>query len=70
MVKMSKVVGVKIGTKSLKTQEKVYYYKTDNEYKRGDKITISVPSGGTPDAVVVIGDSKKKFNNIKKLEVK
>ncbi len=70
MVKMSKVVGVKIGTKSLKTQEKVYYYKTDNEYKRGDKITISVPSGGTPNAVVVIGDSKKKFNNIKKLEVK
>lgn len=70
MVKMSKIVGVKIGTKSLKTQEKVYYYKTDNEYKRGDKITISVPSGGTPDAVVVIGDSKKKFNNIKNLEVK
>ena len=70
MVKMSKIVGVKIGTKSLKTQEKVYYYKTDNEYKRGDKITISVPSGGTPNAVVVIGDSKKKFNNIKKLEVK
>ncbi len=70
MVKMSKVVGVKIGTKSLKTQEKIYYYKTDNEYKRGDKITISVPSGGTPNAVVVIGDSKKKFNNIKKLEVK
>ncbi len=70
MVKMSKIVGVKIGTKSLKTQEKVYYYKTDNEYKRGDKITISVPSGGTPNAVVVIGDSKKKFNNIKKLDVK
>lgn len=67
---MSKIVGVKIGTKSPKTQDKVYYYRTNNDYKRGDKITISVPSGGTPDAVVVIGDSKKKFNKIKYLDVR
>lgn len=68
--KMSKVIGVKIGTKSPKTQEKVYYYKTNDDYKRGDKLTIKVPSGGTPDAVVVIGDSKKKFNEIKNLDVR
>lgn len=65
---MSKIVGVKIGTKSLKTQEKVYYYETNNDYKRGDKLTIKVPTGGTPNAVVVIEDSKKKFSKIKQLE--
>ncbi len=67
---MSKIVGLKIGTKSLKTQDKIYYYKTDTDYKRGDKLTIKVPSGGTPTAVVAIQDSKKKINKIKDLDVK
>lgn len=65
---MNKIVGVKIGTKSLKTQEKVYYYETNNDYEKGDKLTIKVPTGGTPDAVVVIGNSKKKISKIKQLE--
>ena len=52
---------VKIDTKSPHTKEKVYYYKTNKEFKRGDKIDIKVESGGTPTATVVIGNSKKNF---------
>lgn len=66
---MSKIVGVKIGTKSPHTQDKIYYYKTDNDYKRGDKITVKVPSGGTPEAVIVDADSKRKIRNAKNLEI-
>lgn len=68
---MSKVIGVKIDTKSPYTKEKIYYYKTEKDFKRGDKIDIKVGSGGTPTATVVIGDSKKKFSRkLKNLEVK
>lgn len=68
---MTKIIGVKIDTKSPHTKEKVYYYKTNKEFKRGDKIDIKVESGGTPTATVVIGNSKKKFSGkLKKLEVK
>lgn len=67
--KMNKVVGITIDTKSPKTKEKVYYYRTDENYKRGDNIRVSVPSGGNPKAIIVIGDSKKKFNKkLKELE--
>ena len=62
---MTKIVGVKIGTKS------PYYYKTDKDFKRGDKIDIKVESGGTPTATIVIGNSNKKFSRkLKQLEVK
>ena len=65
-----KIVGVKIDTKSLKTKEKVYYYKTDQNFKPGDKINIKVESGGSPKAVVVASNSDKKNNyNLKKLEI-
>lgn len=68
---VTKIVGVKIDTKSPHTKEKVYYYKTNKNFKRGDKIDIKVESGGTPTATVVIGNSRKKFSkNIKELEVK
>lgn len=68
---MSKIVGVKIDTKSPHTKEKIYYYRTEKDLKRGDMIDIKVESGGTPTATVVIGDSKKKFSrSIKNLEVK
>lgn len=68
---VTKIVGVKIDTKSPHTKEKIYYYKTNKNFKRGDKIDIKVESGGTPTATVVIGNSKKKFSkNIKELEVK
>lgn len=66
---MSKVVGIKIDTKSSKTKDKVYYYTTDKDFKRGDKINVKVESGGTPNAVVVIGNSKKNIShNLKELE--
>ncbi len=66
---MSRVVGVTIDTKSTKTKGKIYYYKTDEDLKRGDNIDIKVPSGGTPCATVVIQDSKKTFKReIKPLE--
>ena len=68
---MTKIVGVKIDTKSPNTKEKIYYYKTDKHFKRGDKVDIKVESGGTPTATVVIGNSNKKFSRkLKKLEVK
>ena len=69
MMKMSRIVGVKIDTKSTKTKEKVYYYKTNNKYKRGEIINIRVESGGTPSATVVVGNSKKKIRKrLKDLE--
>ena len=68
---MTKIVGVKIDTKSPNTKEKIYYYRTDKNFKRGDKIDIKVESGGTPTATIVIGNSNKKFSRkLKKLEVK
>lgn len=65
----SKIVGIKIDTKSPKTKDKIYYYKTEKDFKRGDKINVKVESGGAPDAVVVIGNSRKKISHkLKDLE--
>lgn len=67
---MSKVVGIKIDTKSPHTKDKIYYYKTNEDLKRGDIIDVKVESGGTPSATVVIGNSQKKFSSpLKKLEI-
>jgi len=67
---MSKVVGVKIGTKSPHTKDKIYYYKTDKSLKKGDVIDIKVETGGTPTATVVIQNSRKKFfQPLKELEI-
>lgn len=68
---MTKIVGVKIDTKSPHTKDKIYYYRTEKDFKCGDVIDIKVNTGGTPSATVVIGDSKKKFSRkLKDLEVK
>ena len=68
---MSIVVGIKIDTKSPHTKEKVYYYRTEKDFKRGDKINVKVESGGTPTSTVVIGNSQKKFShNLKDLETR
>lgn len=67
--KMSKVVGVTIDTKSPNTKKKIYYFKTDKAYKKGDNIRIRVKTGGTPNTTIVVANSKKKFKNrIKSLE--
>lgn len=67
----TKIIGVTIDTKSPHTKEKIYYYKTDKDFKRGEQIDIKVDSGGTPTATVVIEDSQKKFSHhIKNLEIK
>lgn len=60
------VVGVRIDTKSTSTKEKVYYYKTNQEFKKGDRIRVKVPSGGTPKSTIAIENSNKK-GNFKKL---
>lgn len=66
---MSKIVGVKIDTKSDKYKDKVYYYETnDDSLKRGDVFRAEMPTGGTPNVYVSIADSKKKVNNIKPLK--
>lgn len=67
---MTKIVGVTIGTKSEKTKDKIYYYKTDKDLNRGDVVNIKVDTGGKPTATVVVEDSKKKFSGkIKDLEI-
>lgn len=66
---MTKIVGVTIDTKSSKTKDKIYYYKTNEDLKRGDNIDIKTPRGGTPCATVIIQDSHKTFDReIKPLE--
>lgn len=65
----SKIVGIKIDTKSPRTKDKIYYYKTEKDFKRGDKINVKVESGGAPNAIVVIGNSQKKISHkLKDLE--
>lgn len=59
---MSKIVGVTIDTKSTKSKNKIYYYKTEKDLKYGETIDIKVKGGGTPVATVVVEDSKKKFD--------
>lgn len=58
----TRVVGVRIDTKSTSTKEKVYYYKTDKEFKRGDRIRVKVPSGGSPKSTIAVANSNKKGN--------
>ena len=58
----TKVVGVRIDTKSTSTKEKVYYYRTNKDFKRGDRIRVKVPSGGSPKSTIAIADSNKKGN--------
>lgn len=56
-----KVVGVRIlpenGSASLSSYEKLYYYKTYNDYISGQRIKIRVPTGGKPDTVIIVEDS-------------
>ena len=56
----SHIVGVRIDTKAKNTKNKIYYYKTDNNYTKGEEIRIKVPSGGTPRATVAVENSNKK----------
>jgi len=58
----TKVVGVKIDTKSTKTKDKVYYYKTNQDLKKGERIRVRVPSGGCPVSTVAVSNSKKDGN--------
>lgn len=68
---MSKVVGIKFKQKSKdnKYHDKIYYYRTDRDVSKGEKLNIKVPSGGSPDAVVVSIEEKSKRKRLKKLEV-
>ena len=68
---MSRVVGVTIDTKSKRTQDKVYYYRTNEELKDGQRIRVGVPSGGKPNATVVVEDSKRTHSvRLKELDRK
>ena len=58
----TRVVGIRIDTKSTSTKEKVYYYKTNKDFKRGDRLRVRVPSGGTPKSTVAVANSNKKGN--------
>lgn len=68
---MSKIIGVTIDTKSKRTQDKVYYYKTTEDLRDGQRIRVGVPSGGKPNATVVDTDNKSKHSlKIKELDRK
>lgn len=54
------IVGVRIDTKAKNTKKKIYYYKTSENYKKGDVIRVKVPSGGTPKSTIVVENSTKK----------
>jgi hypothetical protein len=56
----TRVVGVKIDTKSTHTKDKIYYYKTNQDLKRGERIRVRVPSGGCPVSTVAVSNSKKE----------
>ena len=58
----TKIVGIRIDTKSTSTKEKVYYYRTNKEFKRGDRLRVKVPSGGSPKSTVAVANSNKKGN--------
>ena len=58
----TRVVGVKIDTKSTKTKDKIYYYRTNQDLKRGERIRVRVPSGGCPVSTVAIANSSKDGN--------
>lgn len=61
----TRVIGVQIDTKSKNTHDKIYYYKTDKKFEKGQEIRVEVPSGGNPKAVVVVKNSSK-INKAKK----
>ena len=58
----TKVVGIKIDTKSTNTKDKVYYYRTNQDLKKGERIRVRVPSGGCPVSTVAVSNSKKDGN--------
>ena len=65
-----KVVGIIIDTESKKHQNTIYYYKTTEDFKIGDKINPVMVTGGHPDCVVVsVGDKNNtKYKSLKELE--
>ena len=58
----TRIVGIRIDTKSTSTKEKVYYYRTNADLKRGDRLRVKVPSGGSPKSTVAVENSSKKGN--------
>ena len=68
-MKKNKVVGIKIGTKSEKYKDKIYYYKTDKDLTKGQVINVKMPTGGTATCTVSIENSKKKKANLKVLHI-
>lgn len=68
--KNERVVGIIIDTESKKHQNTIYYYKTTEDFKVGDKINPVMNTGGHPDCVVVsVGDrNNTKYKSLKELE--
>lgn len=66
-----KVVGIRFREKQGKRGvSKTYYYTTDRDLKKGELINVKVPSGGSPEAIVVVENSKKPLKNLKELKEK
>lgn len=67
----TKVVGITIDTKSKRTQDKVYYYRTRKDLHEGEVIRVGTPSGGSPHATVVdVNNQPKSTSKLKNLRVK
>lgn len=58
-----KVVGVRIDG-----YNKIYFYRTEMDCKEGDTFNLRMPSGGTPEAKIVIDNSNRSYMGLKLLE--
>lgn len=63
----NKIIGVKFNTTSPKYKTKTYYYKTDKNVYKGQKISVPVETNKRVDVVVSNPDYKGKVkSNLKK----
>ena len=58
----NKIIGVKFNTTSTKYKTKTYYYKTDKNVHKGQKISVPVDRNKMVDVIVSCDDYKGKIN--------
>ena len=67
MKKKTKLVGVQFDHKTKSKSEKIYWYRTNKDYKVGDTIEVKAPTGGKPDVLIVSikkNDNKRNYKRI------
>ena len=64
--KNNHVIGVMFNTKSIKYQNKEYYYKTNKETNKGEKIQVPTPNSPNTSAIVSNNNYKGKLSKNRK----